>query len=128
LAEMFDGAPRPLRRRKLLMVRVDQSWEDLFACIAPWRLVEFGAKLADAEKWSKERDARAIEAFLEGAGVKLQEAKAIYDDPQGFGGRKGVERANAVTTNFTALCSDDLAALFAHARWQVHALKAVYWE
>jgi predicted acylesterase/phospholipase RssA len=127
LAEMFEGAPRPLRRRKLLMVRVDQSWEDLFARIAPWRLVEFGAKPADAQKWSKERDARAIEAFLEGTGVNLQEAKAIYDDPQGFGGRKGVERANAVTTNFTALSSEDLAALFAHARWQVHALKAVYW-
>jgi hypothetical protein len=33
-----------------------------------------------------------------------------------------------VGTSFKALAAQDLDALHDHALWQVHALKAIYWE
>ncbi len=118
-------APSPPRRRKLLMPRVDQNWEDLLSSMPRWRLVELGAAPDDARKWTDTKDAGAVEKFLTSRRINLAPAKAIYDND--LKGRQGVDTCNAVSTNFTALKQEEITALYHHARWQVHLLKEIYW-
>lgn len=102
--------------RRLWFVRIDQTWDRFFEGISPARRVEF----ARGGAWPT-ADAKAPEviAFLEKQGVDLAPARAHWQAGDS-------ERANQVTTNFTGLSEDDLAALDRHARWQVHACRAVY--
>jgi predicted acylesterase/phospholipase RssA len=123
-------APSPLRRRRILMVRVDQSWHDFLLGIPAWRLVELGAPATDARRWIARREAAAVEAFLRSlpaVSPGLTRAKGIFEEPAGLAGEAGVARANGVATNFTALAPRDLMALAGQARWQVHALHSVFW-
>jgi predicted acylesterase/phospholipase RssA len=53
----------------------------------------------------------------------LARAKELYAE---LGGDEGVETVNRVATGFSGLRADTLRALETHARWQVHALVAIY--
>ncbi|MGE0398772.1 MAG: patatin-like phospholipase family protein [Kofleriaceae bacterium] len=57
------------------------------------------------------------------AKADLGEAEKLYAS---MNKEDGVAAANAVTTGFTGLSSETLRILETHARWQVHALVALY--
>ncbi len=128
LRAYLQGEPEG-RARRVLMVRVSQGWGHFVRKIPRWRLLGLaadfeartGRSAPDLPPWD---DLEAKEAFLEAAGAGLGPAKAIYE---AMGGAAAVQRVNQISTGFSALPRQDLAALADHARWQVWANKAVYW-
>jgi hypothetical protein len=129
LRAYLQGEPeRPARR--VLMVRVSQGWGHFVEKIPRWRLkglaadfeARTGQSAPDLPPWD---DRPAKEAFLEAVGAGLGPAKEIFE---AMGGGEAVRRVNEISTGFSALRPDDLHALAQHARWQVWANHAVYWE
>jgi hypothetical protein len=123
--------PEPERpARRVLMVRVNQDWDHFVRKIPRWRLLGLaadfeartGRRAPDLPPWD---DLPAKEAFLEAVGAGLGPAREIY---AAMGGAAAVERVNRIPTGFAALARADVAALGDHARWQVMANHAVYWE
>lgn len=114
-----------LPRRKLLFVRVNQSFESLVTGIVPWRLVELwerardGAPPAPLPSTFEERV-----RFLADLGVNLSPAQETYER---LGGASAAARMNAVPTSFTGLPREQVEALATHAEWQVLATHALYW-
>ncbi len=128
LGATFSGlrsSPSPLRRRNLLMVRVDQEWSRLMQGVPRWRLMELARRAGAASPPAGADTSEGVEDYLRRIGLDLGPAAAAYAR---LGGLAGVRRANAVATGFSALTPQDLDALRDHALWQVHALKAVYWD
>ena len=128
LGATFGGlrsSPSPLRRRNLLMVRVDQEWARLMKGVPHWRLMELAQRSGAGPMIPAPGAAESVERFLESLGLDLAPAREAYAR---MGGAQGAERAGAVGTSFKALAAQDLDALHDHALWQVHALKAIYWE
>src|SRR6185436_1454511 len=103
-------AQRP--RRRLLFLRVNQTWSHVLENVPRWRLRELDGS---APLPPEHAAAAEIEAFLDEAGVDLSLASAAYD---ALGGDGGAQRMNEVATSFTALAPADVDALAQHARWQ----------
>lgn len=82
--------------RRVMFVRLAQDWEGL---------------LGSADTQGGDRS------------QALSQARTIYDE---MGGADAVKRANEVATGFSGLSIATLTLLEAHARWQVHALMALY--
>jgi predicted acylesterase/phospholipase RssA len=111
------GAVAPPRfGRTLWFVRIDQTWEHFFTGISEPRRKELARGAAYP---AIDAPADEVTAFLEQRGVDLARAKAYFlpDDSA---------RCNAIVTNFTGLKATELDALERHARWQIHACRAVY--
>lgn len=121
----------PLRpARRVIMVRVSQDWDHFVLRIPRWRLLglaaDFEARTGrTAPALPALSDLSAREAFLEAVGASVGRAKRIWEK---MGGAEGADRANAVPTTFRALAREELEVLCAHARWQVLANKAVYFD
>jgi predicted acylesterase/phospholipase RssA len=116
--------------RRLLMVRLSQDWSHFLSRVPHWRLRgirdEYQRRTRTLAPALPEGDALpAREEFLSQVGVDLSKARAIY---QKMGGDSKVAEINRVPTSFGPLGVPEMDALHDHARWQVHALKAVYWE
>jgi hypothetical protein len=107
------------------MVRVDQEWARLMKGVPHWRLLELAQRSGAGPMIPAPGTAESVERFLESLGLDLAPARAAYAR---MGGAQGAERAGTVGTSFKALAAQDLDALHDHALWQVHALKAIYWE
>ncbi len=127
----LGGAP-PDPRRRLLFVRVNQTYQAMLESLAgrenAWRLAELydrahpGQPLPDPLPQS----APDIECFLrEKCGVDLSRATALYAQ---LGGEAKAEAMNDVSTHFSALSEATLRDLSLHAQWQVHAAHALYWK
>lgn len=115
--------------RRVLMMRVNQGWSHFVKAIPRWRLhglaADFEARTAQpAPSLPPSGDVAAKETFLQAVGADLDPAKAIF---AAMGGAERVDRLNAVETGFSALSLEDIDGLAEHARWQVHANKAVFW-
>jgi predicted acylesterase/phospholipase RssA len=126
----FLEAEAPGAARRVIMVRVSQDWDHFVLRVPRWRLIGLAADFTDRTGRLPPAlpaldDLPAKEAFLGAVGADLSPARRIYE---AMGGREAVERANAVPTSFSALSPEEVAALAGHARWQVWANKAVYWD
>jgi predicted acylesterase/phospholipase RssA len=108
--------------RVVLMVMVSQSWRQLLRRISGSHLARIAARGGAASSFPvvSETD---IEAFLARCHVDLASARAIYDR---MGGDETCDAVNRIATNFTGLPKRALTALADHARWQVHAVNAIY--
>jgi hypothetical protein len=60
---------------------------------------------------------------LQTAGINLDHAMEIH---AAMGGDMRIEELNRFGTRFTALSRKDIEDLTAHARWQVHAMNALF--
>jgi predicted acylesterase/phospholipase RssA len=113
-------------RRRLIFVRLSQTWESLLAGISTHRLREL-AREKDPTSSVEPPAGRAVDVqeFLKHhTRVGLAPALEMYRD---LGGDRRAEHLNAVETGFTGLGENDIAGLVGHARWQVHVLHALYW-
>jgi hypothetical protein len=45
-----------------------------------------------------------------------------------MGGETRIAELNRIGTNFAALSEREIEGLHAHACWQVHAMRALYWD
>jgi predicted acylesterase/phospholipase RssA len=108
-----------LQRRRILFVRLNQRLEDLIASIPHWQLADLA-----------ERSGRPVPRILKPAtlgelGVDIDVALKIHLK---LGGDRRIDELNQITTGFAKLKTDDIRDLTLHAQWQVHALKAIYWN
>jgi NTE family protein len=110
----------PSGDRLLLFVRIDQTWAR-FLCDIPQRRRRELAKGGAVPP--QDAPPAHLESFLQGAGVDLGRARALYEE---MGGDASASRVNEVGTNFTGLSGDVLRALRLHAEWQMHAANAIY--
>jgi NTE family protein len=108
-------------RRRILFVRLDQGLDELLCAIPRWRLCELAARANQAlpERFPP------IQDLLRDYGVDLAPAAEIHN---AMGGGARIAELNRIGTHFTALASRDIEDLYAHARWQVHATRALYWD
>ena len=87
---------------------------------------EAGGSASDASSIRKEADAAR---FLEEVGRSLSLARCYYERA---GREEGALAADRVPTGFTALSTQTIDRLAAHASWQIYAAHAVYgplaWE
>jgi predicted acylesterase/phospholipase RssA len=116
--------------RRLLMVRLSQTWNHVLDRIPEWRLKAFAESYQIRTRTlpppvPKAGDLPGREAFLTAVGVDLSVAWAIY---RAMGGDSKVAELNRIRTHFDALTEPELDALHDHARWQVHALHELYWK
>ncbi len=108
----------PHRRRRLIMTRVaTRGLDDWIERIPAWRLVELSGREDVPDDADGRRD------LLARAGVVLDAAAEAYALVA-----QHVGAANAITTGFTALTGAEIDLLAGHARWQVLAGHAVYWD
>ena len=109
-----------LPRRRILFVRLDQTLKALLQDIPRWRLEELastaGGNLPTAFS-------PTIESFS-ALNVDLRPAIDIHS---ALGGDSRIAELNQIGTHFSAIGRNDLVDLQAHARWQVHALHAIFW-
>ena len=120
LDEFLSSFPT-LPRRRILFVRLNQTLHELLARIPRWRLHELAAR---AHHTLPER-LPPINELLRACGVDLARALEIH---AAMGGDPRVAELNRISTNFAALSNRDIDGLHAHAHWQVHAMRALYWD
>jgi predicted acylesterase/phospholipase RssA len=108
--------------RSVLMISVAQDWDDLLTGIPGWRLRSL-AERAGVSSGPGDDGPDGRRAFLERCGVNLSRARSIYDE---MGGKATAEALNQVGTNFTRLSEQVLDQLAYHARWQLHAVSAIF--
>jgi predicted acylesterase/phospholipase RssA len=108
--------------RSVLMISVAQDWDDLLMGIPAWRLTAL-AQRARVRGGPGDDAPEGRRAFLERCGVNLLRARSIYED---MGGKAAREALNRVGTNFTPLSGRVLDQLACHARWQLHAVSAIF--
>jgi hypothetical protein len=120
LKDYLSGQPSAPRRR-ILFIRLPQTFNELLGTIPRWRLCEL------ARRSAKELPdpLPPINDLLPFCGVDLGRALEIYEH---MGGSDRVADLNRVSTSFTALSSRDIESLYDQARWQVHAGSALYWD
>lgn len=120
IAEFLSSNPvRP--RRRILFVQLNQTLAKLLAAIPRWRLREVAARAAR----SLPAPLPPIRETLEALGITL---KPTLDIHAAMGGDSRIAELNEVPTQFTALSKSNIDALHEHARWQVHAMRALYWD
>jgi hypothetical protein len=110
--------------RRVLFIRLAQSWDDLLRAIPRWHLADLTQR-TELKVPTTGFSVSEIEAVLKGAGVDLIAARELYGQ---LGGDDGVKALNNISTTFNALPLHVLDALAAHARWQVLACHAIYWK
>lgn len=111
---------KPFPRRRMMFVRLPQTFAQMLKDIPRWRLSELAARAGQPESVVHP----PTEASLAALGVDLSAAKAIHT---GMGGDAAVPALNEVITQFTGLSDAHIKGLADHARWQVHAMRAIYW-
>jgi hypothetical protein len=137
-AEGMKEFIRPMpdrRRRRVIMVRVDQDLGHYLRNIPTWRLMELGQQYEDRTGNSPPPlptggDQTQIEQYLETVldqpqKDEFKKAKGIYDL---MGGEEAVQELNQISTGFTALSEKEIDGLHQHAFWQTLAGHAVYWD
>lgn len=110
-----------LPRRRVLFIRLNQTMKGLLASISRWRLCE----LAVRANQTLPNTLPPIPDLLRGLGVDLGPAEEIH---RGMGGDARIQQLNRISTNFTALSKQDIEDLKSHGHWQVHAMRALYWD
>ena len=119
LGEYLSGEPGAPRRR-MMFVRLAQTLGDLVRNIPSWRMKELTGRRAP------KGDAPVTATILvRDHGLDLGPALKLHEE---MGGDARVQQLNQVATNFTALPRRDIEDLFTHARWQVRAMHALYWN
>jgi len=108
-------------RRRVLFIRLNQTLDELLAAIPRWRLRELAAR---ANQTLPDR-LPPVQELLRSYEVNLAPALEIH---AAMGGDARIGQLNRIGTHFTALPTRDIEALYAHARWQVHATRALYWD
>ena len=107
-------------RRRILFIRLSQTLREVLAAVPRWRLWELAARtnqrLPDPLP--------PIQEVLPAFGVELGPALDIHG---AMGGDARIAELNRVSTHFTALSARDIKGLHEHARWQAHAMHALYW-
>jgi hypothetical protein len=121
-AGVIDGLasrqPVP-RRRRILFVRLNQRLSDAIASIPAWRLAELAQRTGTVVP--KVLNSKALEEL----GVNLSAALRIHEE---LGGDPKIDELNRVATSFAKLKAEAIRDLALHAQWQVHAMKAIYWN
>ncbi len=124
LAQELCAQPA-LPRRRVLFVRVNQNWNSFLGSIPRYRLLELAVAHGMREQEvPKVGNSPAVQNFLVAAGLDLRQA---LDEYAKLGGDEGASRMNKVATNFTALPRQTVEQLEAHAAWQIHLAREVYW-
>ena len=120
LLRSTGAVPESHAQRRLWFVRIDQDWERFFRGVPETMLIGLagGDTYPDANATGQQ-----VAEFLESKGIDLGKARSVYEQDRDCG-----KRANAVETSFAGLTTSDIEALEQHARWQVHACRAVYGE
>lgn len=116
---LAEGKPFP--RRRMIFVRLPQTFAQMLKDIPRWRLCELATRAGRTGPVVHP----ATEASLAALGVDLSAAKAIHS---GMGGDAAVSELNGVVTQFTGLSEAHIKGLADHARWQVYAMRAIYWD
>jgi predicted acylesterase/phospholipase RssA len=120
LGEILSFHPT-LPRRRILFIRLNQTLNELLATIPRWRLHELAAR---AHHSLPERVPPTGE-LLRACEIDLARALEIHS---AMGGDERVAELNRISTSFAALSNRDIEGLHAHAHWQVHAMRALYWD
>ena len=115
-------------RRKLLTIRVNQTFDNVLDRVPTWRLVELlvlkGAPTTHIVPTPGMKQHRElVMGLLQDLGIDLGEARKRYADDKGDD-RAG--RCNQVHTQFTALKPEEIRDLEAHAAWQVGVMDQIY--
>ena len=108
-------------RRRVLFIRLSQTLSELLAAIPRWRLRE----LAHRASQDLPEALPPVQELLRSWGIDLAPALDIH---AAMGGDARIVQINRIGTHFTALLKGDIEALHSHARWQVHAMRAIYWD
>ncbi len=108
-------------RRRILFIQLSQTLPRLLAAVPRWRLQELAARANQ----KLPHPLPPIEKLLRAFGVELGDVLEIHG---AMGGDNHIAELNRVSTNFTALATRDIDALHEHARWQAHAMRALYWD
>ncbi len=108
-------------RRRILFVRLSQTLKDLLASVPRWRLRELAARGGQ----SLPEPLPPIQELLRRLGVELRRSLEIH---AAIGGDARVGQLNRIGTHFGALSARDIEDLAAHACWQVHIMRALYWD
>ena len=120
LADFLHGQP-VAPRRCMLFIRLSQTLKELLATIPRWRLRELAARSGQ----SLPDSLPPTQELLRQLKLDLGPAQEIHT---AMGGDRRIEELNRVNTHFTALPRNDIEDLSAHARWQVHALHALFYR
>lgn len=118
--------PESTRRRRLMLIQVNQTVDEVLRGVPEWRLAELAAghgvtEVPPAEA-VRDRGARVRE-YLGRVGFSLTEVDGLY---AALGGDDEVSRLNEVSTSFVALSEQQLDGLDAHAHWQVVLMHRLY--
>lgn len=116
---IFDQPARP--RRQILFVRLTQTLVELIASVPRWRLEELSTQAGRPLP----PDVDSSIELLSELGVDLRPAIQIHTN---LGGDERIKGLYGITTQFTALSDAQVKDLASHARWQVHAMRAIYWD
>jgi hypothetical protein len=119
--DQFLSAQPLMPRRRILFVRLNQTMNELLVNIPQWRLRELAARA----NLTMPDPCPPIRELLRRFGVDLELASEMYES---MGGADRVAELNQLGTHFTALSVRDIDSLYAHARWQVRALRELYWD
>jgi predicted acylesterase/phospholipase RssA len=124
--KIAKGGPHPFTKRLLIFVSLDQDWPRLLRNLSrPWLAQLSADKKVKLTIDGPPRDSiSVIQNFLSDCGIDLIKAKSLYDEMLRL---RTPEQLGSIPTHFKGLHEEEIAALGLHARWQVHALKAIYW-
>jgi hypothetical protein len=103
----------------MLFIRLSQTLRDLLASIPRWRLHE----LAACSGQTLPSPLPPVSDLLQALGIDLDHVLEIH---AAMGGDMRIDELNHIGTHFTALSRKDIEDLRAHARWQVHAMNALF--
>jgi hypothetical protein len=103
----------------MLFIRLSQTLRELLAGIPRWRLHELVARGGQ----TLPSPLPPVSDLLQTVGINLDHAMEIHAS---MGGDMRIEELNCIGTHFTALSRRDIEDLRAHARWQVHAMNALF--
>jgi hypothetical protein len=120
LREYVSSQPRQPRRR-MMFVRLSQTLTDVVSAVPQWRLCELGVRANQRANDPKQSAMDRLAAY----NVDLKRALEIHRE---MGGDARIVELNKIGTHFSALRRCDIEGLREHARWQVHAMRALYWD
>jgi predicted acylesterase/phospholipase RssA len=106
--------------RRLLFVRLNQSMAGLLAAIPRWRMCELAAR---ANVTLPETPRTSFDT-VKMCGIDLSTAVEMH---RAMGGDARIAELNRIGTHFSAMRTEEIRGLYEHARWQVHAMHALYW-
>ena len=115
----FNGVTSSLRRSSRYLTSSPQTLGDLVRNVPSWRLRELGGGPRASQTLP------TTTTLVNDLGLDLRSALSLHEE---IGGDSRIQQVNQVPTNFTALPLRDIQDLFGHARWQVHAMHAIYWK